>query len=82
MSESFYDKIYRAVRQIPRGKVVAVVGGTGSGKSTLSALLARFFDPKSGRVTMDGVDLRDIRISDLRTLIGAVAQESILFNDT
>ena len=68
--------------EIPRGKVVAVVGGTGSGKSTLSNLLARFFDPTEGRITMDGVDLRDIKISDLRTLVGAVAQESILFNDT
>ena len=68
--------------EIPRGKVVAVVGGTGSGKSTLSNLLARFFDPTEGRITMDGVDLRDIKIADLRTLVGAVAQESILFNDT
>ena len=68
--------------EIPRGKVVAVVGGTGSGKSTLSNLLARFFDPTEGRITMDGVDLRDIKVADLRTLVGAVAQESILFNDT
>jgi len=76
------DAVSHVSFEVPRGKVVAVVGGTGSGKSTLSSLLARFFDPKEGRVTMDGVDLRDIRISDLRTLIGAVAQESILFNDT
>ena len=76
------DAVSHVSFEVPRGKVVAVVGGTGSGKSTLSSLLARFFDPKEGRVTMDGVDLRDIRISDLRTLIGVVAQESILFNDT
>ena len=76
------DAVSHVSFEVPRGKVVAVVGGTGSGKSTLSSLLARVFDPKEGRVTMDGVDLRDIRISDLRTLIGAVAQESILFNDT
>ena len=76
------DAVSHVSFEVPRGKVVAVVGGTGSGKSTLSSLLARFFDPKEGRVTMDGVYLRDIRISDLRTLIGAVAQESILFNDT
>ena len=64
------------------GKMVAIVGGTGSGKSTLSGLLARFFDPRTGRVTMDGVDLRDLKISDLRGLVGAVTQETLLFNDT
>ena len=68
--------------EIPRGKVVAVVGGTGSGKSTMSGLLARFYDPYEGRVTMDGVDLRDMRIADLRNLVGSVMQETLLFNDT
>ena len=68
--------------EIPRGKMVAVVGGTGSGKSTTSGLLARFFDPQGGRVTIDGVDLRDVAIADLRKLVGAVMQETILFNDT
>ena len=67
---------------LPCGKMVAVVGGTGSGKSTMAGLLARFFDPQSGRVTMDGVDVRDMDVSDLRTLVGAVTQEAILFNDT
>ena len=67
---------------LPRGKMVAVVGGTGSGKSTLSGLLARFFDPVSGRVTMDGVDLRELKVADLRRLVGAVTQEALLFNDT
>ena len=62
--------------------MIAVVGGTGSGKTTLSGLLARFFDPREGRVTMDGVDLRDMRIADLRRLVGSVQQETILFNDT
>ncbi|MCR5413229.1 MAG: ABC transporter ATP-binding protein/permease [Kiritimatiellae bacterium] len=76
------DAVSHASFEIPRGKVVAVVGGTGSGKSTMSALLARFFDPASGRITMDGVDLRDIRIKDLRKLIGSVQQETLLFNDT
>lgn len=76
------DAVSHATFEIPRGKVVAVVGGTGSGKSTMSNLLARFFDPVSGRVTMDGVDMRDMRVSDLRSLVGAVSQESILFNDT
>ena len=77
-----HNAVSHASFEIPRGKMVAVVGGTGSGKSTLSGLLARFFDPQSGRVTMDGVDLRDLRISDVRTLVGSVQQETILFNDT
>ena len=68
--------------EVPRGKMVAVVGGTGSGKSTMSGLLARFFDPQSGRITIDGIDLRDVAVGDLRKLVGAVMQETILFNDT
>lgn len=76
------DAVSHASFEIPRGKVVAVVGGTGSGKSTMSGLLARFYDPREGRVTMDGVDLRDMRVADLRTLVGSVMQETLLFNDT
>ena len=76
------DAVSHASFEIPRGKVVAVVGGTGSGKSTMSGLLARFYDPYEGRVTMDGIDLRDLRIPDLRTLVGSVMQETLLFNDT
>ena len=76
------DAVSHATFEISRGKVVAVVGGTGSGKSTLSGLLARFYDPREGRVTMDGVDLRDIRVADLRRLVGSVMQETLLFNDT
>ena len=68
--------------EVPRGKMVAVVGGTGSGKTTLSGLLARFYDPQQGRVTIDGIDLRDVKIADLRRLVGAVMQETLLFNDT
>ena len=71
-----------ATFSIPRGKMVAVVGGTGSGKTTLSGILARFYDPQRGAVTIDGVDLRDVKIADLRHLIGAVMQETLLFNDT
>lgn len=77
-----HDAVSHASFEIPRGKMVAVVGGTGSGKTTMSGLLSRFYDPTSGRVTLDGVDLRDFRISDLRMLIGAVQQETLLFNDT
>ena len=77
-----HDAVSHASFAVERGKMVAVVGGTGSGKTTMSGLLARFFDPQSGRVTMDGVDLRDLRIADLRRLVGSVQQETILFNDT
>ena len=67
---------------IPRGSLVAVVGGTGSGKTTLANLLARFYDPVAGAVTLDGIDLRQIEVGDLRGLIGVVTQETVLFNDT
>ena len=77
-----HDAVSHASFELPRGKMVAVVGGTGSGKTTMSGLLARFFDPQKGRVTMDGIDLRDMRIADLRRLVGSVQQETILFNDT
>ena len=76
------DAVAHASFEVPRGRMVAVVGGTGSGKSTLSGLLARFYDPREGAVTLDGVDLRDLRIGDLRRLVGAVMQETLLFNDT
>jgi subfamily B ATP-binding cassette protein MsbA len=68
--------------EIPRGHVVAVVGETGSGKTTLANLLARFYDPTAGRILLDGVDLRDIEVASLRKLIGVVTQETILFNET
>ena len=77
-----HDAVSGASFEIRRGQTVAVVGGTGSGKTTLSGLLARFFDPTAGRVTMDGIDLRDLRVGDLRRLVGSVQQETILFNDT
>ena len=76
------DAVSHASFEIPRGRMVAVVGGTGSGKTTLSGLLARFYDPSAGRIALDGVDLRDLRVADLRKLIGSVQQETILFNDT
>ena len=76
------DAVSHASFELPRGKTVAVVGGTGSGKTTLSGLLCRFYDPQSGAVTMDGVDLRDMRIDDVHRLVGSVQQETILFNDT
>jgi subfamily B ATP-binding cassette protein MsbA len=68
--------------EIPRGHVVAVVGETGSGKSTIANLIARFYDVTSGRITIDGNDLRDCNIASLRNLIGVVNQDPIIFNET
>ena len=67
---------------IKKGEVVAVVGETGSGKTTIANLIARFYDVDEGRVTIDGVDVRDIKIRSLRDLIGVVTQDALLFNDT
>ena len=67
---------------IPRGSMVAVVGETGSGKTTVANLLARFYDVDSGAITIDDVDLRDYSIASLRRMIGVVNQDAILFNDT
>ncbi len=67
---------------IPKGSKVAIVGASGSGKSTLVDLIPRFYDVSSGCVCIDGVDVKDISIRDLRGLMGNVNQESILFNDT
>jgi len=67
---------------IPKGKSVALVGTSGSGKTTMAGLLPRFFDVTSGQVLLDGRDLRELRINDVRALMGIVTQDSILFNDT
>ncbi len=67
---------------VPRGKTIALVGQSGSGKSTLVDLLPRYHDVTEGSICIDGVDIRDFRIHDLRSLIGNVNQEAILFNDT
>jgi subfamily B ATP-binding cassette protein MsbA len=67
---------------IRRGEVVALVGPSGAGKSTIVNLMARFFDPDQGRVAIDGVDVRDLTLAGLRSLIGIVTQETVLFNDT
>ena len=68
--------------KIPKGKVIALVGESGGGKSTLADLLPRFYDVCKGSIMIDGHDIRDYKISDLRGLMGIVTQESILFNDT
>ena len=67
---------------IPAGATIALVGQSGSGKSTLADLIPRFYDPTKGKVTIDGVDIRELAVADLRSLMGNVNQEAILFNDT
>ena len=67
---------------IPKGKTIALVGQSGSGKSTLADLIPRYYDVWKGSITLDGTDIRDFKVKDLRSLIGNVNQEAILFNDT
>lgn len=68
--------------KVPKGKTVALVGQSGSGKTTMADLLPRFYDVSEGEVMIDGTDIRDVSMHDLRALMGIVSQESILFNDT
>ena len=68
--------------EIPKGKTVALVGQSGGGKTTLTDMVPRFYDPTSGEVMIDGTDIRRFRTHDLRALMGIVSQEPILFNDT
>jgi subfamily B ATP-binding cassette protein MsbA len=65
-----------------KGEVVALVGPSGSGKSTLVDLIPRFYEPTSGRILIDGIDIRDIKLPALRSLTGIVSQETVLFHDT
>ncbi len=67
---------------IPPGTSLALVGATGSGKSTVASLLARFYDPEGGRVTVGGIDVRDFRIADVRRGVGIVFEDTFLFGDT
>jgi ATP-binding cassette subfamily B protein len=68
--------------EVPAGKTVAIVGPSGAGKSTISRLLVRFYDVTSGRILIDGHDLRDVTQTSLRAAIGMVPQDTVLFNDT
>jgi subfamily B ATP-binding cassette protein MsbA len=68
--------------QVPKGKTVALVGQSGSGKSTIANLLTRFYDVNEGKITIDSVDIKDLDLQSLRGLMGLVTQDSILFNDT
>jgi ATP-binding cassette subfamily C protein CydCD len=68
--------------EIPAGKTVALVGTSGAGKTTTAQLLMRFWDPQAGRITLNGADLRDYQLDDLRRLVALVAQDTYLFNDS
>ena len=68
--------------EVPAGATVALVGPSGAGKTTIANLLLRFWDPEQGRITLDGVDLRELTLDDLRRRIALVAQDTYLFNDT
>ena len=68
--------------EVPKGKTVALVGQSGSGKSTIANLITRFYDVNEGAILIDGVDVKDMQTASLRKLIGVVSQDSILFNDT
>jgi ATP-binding cassette subfamily B protein len=67
---------------VPAGSTLALVGETGSGKTTLGALVSRLYDPSAGRVTIDGIDLRDMRLTDLASVVGVVSQETYLLHTT
>jgi ATP-binding cassette subfamily B protein len=67
---------------VPAGTSVALVGATGSGKSTVARLLLRFYDVQAGSVSIDGVDVRDLRLDDLRRAVGVVFEDTLLFHDT
>jgi subfamily B ATP-binding cassette protein MsbA len=68
--------------KVPKGKTVALVGQSGSGKSTIANLLTRFYDVQEGTISIDGIDIKDMNMHSLRSLMGLVTQDSILFNDT
>ena len=68
--------------EIPAGRTVALIGATGSGKSTVTQLIPRFYDPQAGRVLVDGVDVREVPLDDIRGAVGMVTQDPFLFSDT
>ncbi|HKJ02813.1 MAG TPA: ABC transporter ATP-binding protein, partial [Longimicrobiales bacterium] len=68
--------------RVPKGSVVALVGPSGAGKTTVVDLVGRFYEVTGGRITMDGIDIRDLRLADLRGQLGIVSQETVLFHDT
>jgi subfamily B ATP-binding cassette protein MsbA len=82
-SEGVEREVLRNINlEVKAGEILAVVGSSGAGKSTLVSLIPRFFDVTSGGITIDGYDLRDVSLTSLRSQIGVVTQETVLFNDT
>ena len=75
-------KLSNFTLEVPKGKTVALVGQSGSGKSTVANLITRFYDVNEGAILIDGVEVKDMQTASLRKLIGVVSQDSILFNDT
>ncbi|WP_291779939.1 ABC transporter ATP-binding protein [Cecembia sp.] len=77
------EKVLKDVEfTLSKGKTIALVGPSGGGKSTIADLLPRFYDPTEGKITLDGNDIKEIKLGDLRKMMGIVTQESILFNGT
>ena len=76
------DAVHRVNLEIKPGETVALVGASGSGKSTLMALIPRFYQPSSGKITLDGIDINDLKLAELRANLGLVTQHVVLFNDT
>ena len=76
------EVLHNVSLEIPKGKTIALVGQSGSGKSTLVDLIPRYHDVQQGEVMIDGTNIKDFRVRDLRAIIGNVNQEAILFNDT
>ena len=68
--------------QVPAGSTLALVGATGAGKSTLIKLILRFYQPQAGRITIDGIDIRDLKLAELRGAIALVSQDVFLFEGT
>jgi len=68
--------------EVPAGKTLAIVGSSGAGKSTISRLIFRFFDPQQGRITIDGQDIAKVTLASLRACLGMAPQDNVLFNDT
>jgi subfamily B ATP-binding cassette protein MsbA len=82
-SEGLQREVLRHIDlEVKAGEILALVGSSGAGKSTLVSLIPRFFDVTSGRIAIDGYDVRDVTLSSLRAQIGVVTQETVLFNDT
>jgi subfamily B ATP-binding cassette protein MsbA len=80
--EERHEVLHDIDLEVKRGEVLAIVGSSGAGKSTLVHLIPRFFDVTGGRLLIDDIDVRDVTLSSLRSLVGIVTQETVLFNDT